>query len=110
MWLKKIQCTDKAPRPSISNVIWFLSSDTICQLNQLFSNSEVAMLSKSTEVAKGLAHPSVKYRRFGQESGVGGDTWLCRGSTILKLGSAHNLDLIWRRHILLGTIQKLEKI
>ena len=40
---------DKAPRPSISNVIWVLSSDTICQLNQLFSNSEVAMLSM-TEV------------------------------------------------------------
>ena len=39
---------DKAPRPSISNVIWILSSDTICQLNQLFSNSEAAMLSKST--------------------------------------------------------------
>ena len=32
------------------------------------------MLSKLTEVtakAKGLAHPLVKYRRFGQESGVG---------------------------------------
>ena len=25
---------DKAPRPSIGNVIWILSSDTICQLNQ----------------------------------------------------------------------------
>ena len=37
---------DKAPRPSISNVIWILSSDTICQLNQLFSNSEAAMLSR----------------------------------------------------------------
>ena len=40
---------DKAPRLSISIVIWILSSDTdtICQLNQLFSNSvsEVAMLS-----------------------------------------------------------------
>ena len=35
---------DKAPRPSISNVIWILSSDNICQLNQLFSNSEAAML------------------------------------------------------------------
>ena len=35
---------DKAPRPSISNVIWILSSDTVCQLNQLFSNSEAAML------------------------------------------------------------------
>ena len=31
---------------SISNVIWTLSSDyTICQLNQLYSNSEAAMLS-----------------------------------------------------------------
>ena len=36
---------DKVPRPSISNIIWTLSSDTICQPNQLFSNSEVAMLS-----------------------------------------------------------------
>ena len=30
---------------SISNVIWILSSDTICQLNQLFSNSGAATLS-----------------------------------------------------------------
>ena len=37
---------DKAPRPSISNVIGILSSDTTCQLNLLFSNSEAAMLSK----------------------------------------------------------------
>ena len=37
---------DKAPRPSISNVIGILSSDTTCQLKQLFSNSEGAMLSK----------------------------------------------------------------
>ena len=36
---------DKAPRPSISNVIWVLSSDTICQFNQIFSNSEAAILS-----------------------------------------------------------------
>ena len=27
---------DKAPRPSIINVIWILSSDTICQLNHIF--------------------------------------------------------------------------
>ena len=27
-----------------SNDIWILSSDTICQLNQLFSNSEAKML------------------------------------------------------------------
>ena len=35
---------DKAPRLSISNDNWILSSDTvtICQLNQLFSNSEAA--------------------------------------------------------------------
>ena len=36
---------DKAPRPSISNIIWILSSGTICQLNQIFSNSVAAMLS-----------------------------------------------------------------
>ena len=29
---------------SISNVIWILSSDNICQLNHLFSNSEAALL------------------------------------------------------------------
>ena len=38
---------DKAPRLSISIVIWILSSDTvtICQFNQLHTNSEAAMLS-----------------------------------------------------------------
>ena len=36
---------DKAPRPSISNAIWVLSSDTTSQLNQLFLNSDAAMLS-----------------------------------------------------------------
>ena len=41
----KIPRIDKVPRPSISNVIWILSFDTICQLNQLFSNSEAAILS-----------------------------------------------------------------
>ena len=40
-----ISLVDKAPRLSISNDIWILSSDTICQLNQSFSNSEAAMLS-----------------------------------------------------------------
>ena len=39
---------DKAPRSGISNVLWILSSDTICQLNKLFSNSEAAMLSTMT--------------------------------------------------------------
>ena len=37
---------DKAPRLSISIVIWILSSDTICQLNKFNTNSEAAMLSK----------------------------------------------------------------
>ena len=37
---------DKAPRLSISIVIWILSSDTICQLNQFHTNSEAVMLSK----------------------------------------------------------------
>ena len=36
---------DKAPRLSTSIVIWVLSSDTICQLNQLNTNSDAAMLS-----------------------------------------------------------------
>ena len=38
-------CLDKAPRLSISVVIWILSSDTICQINQFNTNSEAAMLS-----------------------------------------------------------------
>ena len=39
---------DKAPRLSISIVIWILSSDTdtIFQLNQFNTNSEAAMLSR----------------------------------------------------------------
>ena len=36
---------DKAPRLSISIVIWILSSDTICQFNLFHTNSEAAMLS-----------------------------------------------------------------
>ena len=38
---------DKAPRLSISIVIWILSSDTdtTCQLNQFNTNSEAAVLS-----------------------------------------------------------------
>ena len=40
---------DKAPRLSISIVIWILSSDTICQLNQFNTNSEAAMLSSKEE-------------------------------------------------------------
>ena len=39
-------CVDKAPRLSISIVLWILSSDTICQLNQFNTNSEAAMLSR----------------------------------------------------------------
>ena len=37
---------DKAPRLSISIIIRTLSSDTISQLNQFNTNSEVTMLSK----------------------------------------------------------------
>ena len=40
-----IEILDKAPRLSISIVIWILSSDTVCQLNQFNTNSEAAMLS-----------------------------------------------------------------
>ena len=36
---------DKAPRPSISDVIWILSSDTVSSTTYIFSNSEAAMLS-----------------------------------------------------------------
>ena len=42
---KKYWLSRQAPRPSISNVIWVLSSDNTCQINQLFSNSDLAMLS-----------------------------------------------------------------
>ena len=38
---------DKAPRLSISIVIWILSSDTICQLNQFHTNGEAATLSNT---------------------------------------------------------------
>ena len=53
---------------SVSNVIWILSSDTICQLNQLFLNSEMAMLSKQTQLegemvccisTEASTHPSI---------------------------------------------------
>ena len=40
------QYLDKAARPSFSNIIWILSS-AFYQLNQLFSNSEAAMLSSN---------------------------------------------------------------
>ena len=51
---------DKAPRPRISNVIWVLSSDTICQLNQSFSNSEVAMLSMTEVLTVGNAESVIE--------------------------------------------------
>ena len=57
---KKTDWVDKAPRPSISNVIWVLSSDTICQLNQLFSNSEVAMLSMTEVLTVGNAESVIE--------------------------------------------------
>ena len=37
-----IERLDKAPRLSISILIWILSSDTICQLNQFHTNSKAA--------------------------------------------------------------------
>ena len=57
---KNTDWVDKAPRPSISNVIWVLSSDTICQLNQLFSNSEVAMLSMTEVLTVGNAESVIE--------------------------------------------------
>ena len=53
---------DMAPRRSISIVIWILSSDTICQLNQFNTNSEAAMLCTAVgsrllqNIALGLLH------------------------------------------------------
>ena len=44
-WVRFLWQYDKAPCPSISNVIRILSTYTICQQNQLFSNTEAAMLS-----------------------------------------------------------------
>ena len=43
-WVRFLWQYDKAPCPSISNVIRILSTYTICQQNQLFSNTEAAML------------------------------------------------------------------
>ena len=51
---------EKALRPSISNDIWVLPSDTICQLNQLFSNSEVAMLSMTEVLTVGNAESVIE--------------------------------------------------
>ena len=52
---------DKAPRLSISIVIWILSSDTdICQLNQFNLNSEAAMPSR-LNIAKGTTDPRVEF-------------------------------------------------
>ena len=49
---------DKAPHHNISNVIQILSSGTTCQLKQLFSKSEAAMLSaRNIPVSKALAEP-----------------------------------------------------
>ena len=50
--LSEIFISEKAPRLSISNIIWILSShtDTICQLSQLYSNSEAAMLCNLTSI------------------------------------------------------------
>ena len=57
---KNTDWVDKAPRPSISNVIWVLSSDNICQINQLFSNSEVAMLSMTEVLTVGNAESVIE--------------------------------------------------
>ena len=51
---------NKEPRLSISNVFSVLSSDTICQLNQLFSNSEVAMLSMTEVLTVGNAESVIE--------------------------------------------------
>ena len=63
---------DKAPRPSISNDDWIQSCD-ICQLNQLFSNSEAATLSsrtaQSTRLHKTLKQSSLRYNIFKNEKG-----------------------------------------
>ena len=47
-------CLDKEPRLSISIVIWILSSDTICQLNQFHTNSEAEMLSMHSHLKMAL--------------------------------------------------------
>ena len=59
-FIKNTDWVDKARRPSISNVIWVLSSDTICQLNQLFSNSELAMLSMTEVLTVGNAESVIE--------------------------------------------------
>ena len=57
---------DKAPRPIISINIWILSSDTICQLHQSFSNSEAALLSiKETKEAPITLRSFKKNKKIG---------------------------------------------
>ena len=51
---------DKIPHLSISYDFWIMSSDTICQLNQLFSNSEVAMLSMTEVLTVGNAESVIE--------------------------------------------------
>ena len=42
--MSAMKSPDKAPSLRISNDFWILSFDTIFQLNQLFSNSEAALM------------------------------------------------------------------
>ena len=53
--------SSEAPRLSISIVIWILSSDTdtICQLNQFNTNSEVAMLSSEHQSSLTARHRQI---------------------------------------------------
>ena len=58
---------DRAPRLSISIVIWILSSDTICQLNQCNTNSEAAMqccLGKYKFILEKISWPATNSKTF----------------------------------------------
>ena len=60
---------DKAPRLSISIVIWILSSDTTCQLNQFNTNSEAAMLSRQKEKYRTATKLVFKFSPINIENG-----------------------------------------
>ena len=61
-YLLLILTIDKAPRLSISIVIWILSSDTICRLNKFNTNSEAAMLS-TWQCCRQFWPPGIRHNR-----------------------------------------------
>ena len=56
--MSAMKSPDKAPSLRISNDFWILSFDTIFQLNQLFSNSEAALLSSKAQTTGVSVQPA----------------------------------------------------